>query len=355
MAVLEVLTARGGCTLVTTHHGALKAFAHQHPEMENGSMEFDHQTLKPTYRFCLGVPGSSYAFHIANRLGMDPRVTSLAASHVGDKGRKVEDLIVQLHHSLQDSEEKRHSAEERDRRLKHLVAEYEEKVLAAQKEGAKIRQAAYGQADALLAKVNALMENAVAEIRRTQADSHTVKKVRAEIADVRDEVDQHLEEFKSEEGEEMEDASVGEEVWIPAFQARGTVLSGPDSGRRVLVLAGKATVQLPLSQLRSVQPGDEAPRHAKGWVRYSTERDISTESDVRGLTGDEACQAIEKYLDDAFVAGLGLVRIIHGKGTGALRQRIGQYLENHPRVKSKRLGDWNEGGAGVTVVELKQG
>jgi len=311
--------------------------------------------LKPTYRFCPGVPGSSYAFHIANRLGMDPEVTSRAASYVGEKGRKVEELIVQLHYSLQNSEERRHSADERDRRLKHLVAEYEEKVLSAQKEGANIRRTTYEQADTILAKVNALVENAVAEIRRTQAASQIVKNVRAEIADVRGEVDRHLEEFQIEEGEEIENVAVGQEVWIPAFQARGTVLSGLDSGRRVLILAGKATVQLPLSQLRSVQPNDEIPRPVKGWVRYSTERDISTEVDVRGLTGDEACEAIEKYLDDAFVAGLGLVRIIHGKGTGALRQRIGQHLENHSRVKSKRLGDWNEGGAGVTVVELKQG
>jgi DNA mismatch repair protein MutS2 len=355
MAALEVLTARGGCTLVTTHHGALKAFGQQHPDMENGSMEFDHETLKPTYRFHLGIPGSSYAFHIANRLGMNPQVTSLAASYIGDKGRKVEELIIQLHRSLQDSEQKRRDAEEQDLRLRHLVAEYEEKVASARKEAKDIRQTAYEQADEILAKTNALVENAVAEIRRNQAVKEVVKKVKADIVELRDEVDHGLEEYRAEGEGVMKNVAVGQEVWIPVFHTRGTVLSEPDASDRVAIQAGRAKVEVPLSQLRLVEKDEEIPALAKGWVKYDTERDISTEVNVRGLTGDEACHIIEKYLDDAFVTGFGMVRIIHGKGTGALRQRIHQYLEDHPRVKSKRLGNWDEGGAGVTVVELKQG
>lgn len=354
MAALQILTAKGGCTLVTTHHGALKAFAHQHPEMENGSMEFDHRSLQPTYRFHSGIPGSSYAFQIADKLGMDPELTSLAASFVGAKGRKVEELIVELNRSFQQYEEKRRSAEERDLRLKRLVAEYEEKVASAKREAKEIRREAYEQADGVLTRANALLENTVAEIRRQQATREIIKKAKKEVAEVRQEVTEGLERYRIDEGEEgLESVVPGQEVWIPPFHTCGTVLSGPDSNRRVLIQAGRAKVELSLSQLRAVGREGEAHQYSKGGVSYDTQRDISNEISVRGMTGDEACDLLDKYLDDAYVAGLSTVRIVHGEGTGALRERINHFLEDHPRVKTKRFGDWDEGGTGVTVVELK--
>lgn len=352
MAALEVLTARGGCMVVTTHHGALKAFAHQHPDMENGSMEFDHRTLQPTYRFCSGIPGSSYAFQIANRLGLDSKVTSLAESYVGEKGRRVEELIAQLNRSHQLYEERRRSAEDEDRRLKHLVTEYEEKVASAKKEAKEIRREAYEQADDVLARANALLEKTVAEIRREQAAREIIRKAKKEVAEVRHEVQRGLEENLIDDDKGFERVTPGQEVWIPSLNARGTVLTEPDSNRRVLLQAGRAKVELSLSQLKPAEDKGDMPRYGGGGVSYTRERDISTEVSVLGMTGDEACDILEKYLDDAFVTGLSSVRVIHGKGTGALRERIHQFLEGCPRVKAKRLGNWDEGGAGVTVVEL---
>ena len=354
MATLDVLTAKGGCTIVTTHHGALKAFAHQHPDMENGSMEFDHRTLQPSYRFHSGIPGSSYAFQIADRLGMDTRVTSLAKSYVGEKGRKVEELIAQLNRSFQLYEERRRSAEDQDRRLKQLVAEYEEKVASARKEAKEIRREAFEQADEVLARANALLERTVAEIRREQAARDVIRKAKREVAEVRQEVERGLEENLVDERKGLECVVPGQEVWIPAFNTRGTVLSEPDSNRRVVLQAGRAKVELSLSQLEPAEGKGEGRRYAGGGISYTRERDISTEVSVRGMTGDEACDVIEKYLDDAFVTGLSSVRIIHGKGTGALRERVHQFLEDHPRVKTKRLGNWDEGGVGVTIVKLTE-
>jgi DNA mismatch repair protein MutS2 len=353
MATLEVLTERGGCTLVTTHHGALKAFAQQHPEMENGSMEFDQKTLQPTYRFHSGIPGSSYAFQIADRLGMDSKVISVAASFVGEKGRRVEDLIVQLNRSFQEYEQRRRFVEEDENRLKRLLAEYEEKVASIKQEAKEIRREAYAQADEILAKANALLESTVAEIREQQAAKKAIKKAKREITGLRDRVGRGLEANRTDEEGVPENVVVGQEVWIPGFHTTGTVLSGPDVNRRVLIQAGRAKVEMPLSQLRLPEGTEGLRRYSRGGVSYDTQRDISTEVSVRGMTGDEACDAIEKYLDDAFVTGLSTVRIIHGKGTGILRERINQYLESHPKVQSKRFGNWDEGGIGVTIVELK--
>lgn len=352
MATLDILTERGGCTLVTTHHGALKAFAHQRPDMENGSMEFDHKTLQPTYRFHSGIPGSSYAFQIADRLGMDSKVTALAASFIGEQGRKVEDLIAQLNRSFQEYEGKRRFIEEDEIRLKRLLAEYEEKLTSVKKEAKEIRRQAYAQADDILARANALLETTVAEIREQQAAKKAIKKAKREIAEVREQVHRGLEATRVDE-EGLERVTVGQEIWIPAFHTRGTVLSEPDGNKRVLIQAGRAKVEMPLSQLREPEGPEGLQRYTMGGVSYDTQRDITSEVSVRGMTGDEACDCIEKYLDDAFVSGLHTVRIIHGKGTGTLRERINQYLDVHPRVKSKRLGNWDEGGIGVTVVELK--
>lgn len=353
MATLEFLTTQGGCTLVTTHHGMLKAFAQRHPDMENGSMEFDHRTLQPTYRFHSGIPGSSYAFQIADRLGMNPEVTSRAASFVGEKGRKVEDLIIELNRSFQEYEQKRRRVKEQDVQLKQLVAEYEEKVASAKGEAKEIRREAYAQADEILAKANAVLENTVAEIRKHQASKEVIRKAKEKVASLREAVQRSIAQNGIDDASGLRSVTVGQEVWIPAFHTRGTVLNKPDSHKRILIQAGRAKVELPLSQLRPVEGKREVRGYGRGGISYDTQRDISTEVSVRGMTGDEACDVIEKYLDDAFVTGLGSVRIIHGKGTGTLRERVHQFLEEHPRIKSKRLGNWDEGGTGVTVVELK--
>lgn len=353
MAILETLADRGCCTLVTTHHGALKAFAHQHPAMENGSMEFDQKTLEPTYRFHSGIPGSSYAFQIASRLGMDSAVTSRAASFVGEKGRKVEDLITNLNQSLQEYEQKRMWVVGEEGRLKKVIAEYEEKVSSAKEKAKEIRTDAFSQAEDIVARANTLLESTVAEIREHQAEKEVIKKARQEVEEVRRQIRQGLEKNRISQGPGLDHVSAGQEVWIPAFNTRGTVLSAAEGNDRVLVQAGRTKLEIPLSQLHLQEQGNEPSRPTRGGVSYVTQRDISDEVNVRGLTADEARDAIEKYLDDAFVTGLHSVRIIHGKGTGILRQEITRFLTDQPRVKSKRLGDWDEGGIGVTVVELK--
>ena len=357
MAVLEELTRRGTRTMVTTHHGALKAFAYETEGVENGSMEFDVETLQPTYRFRSGIPGSSYAFEIAERFGLPESLIQRARAFVGEEKHRLERLIVDLERRIQELDERSRKLSLKESELEGLVKLYRQKVEELKREEKARKKQALEEADEILRKANALIEKTIREIRETQAERQAVRAARAELEQERRRTRELLETFRKEEPapEQRAPAAVaaGQEVIWKKFGTEGRVLDEPDEDGRVLLEAGSVKMRVPVSELEVKSGGGK--RKSRGGSRYDLETapGVRDEVDVRGLTVEEALEQVDRYLDAAVLAGFEQVRIIHGKGTGKLREQIRRFLQGDPRVLSYRLGTWEEGDIGVTIVELK--
>ncbi len=355
MAFLERLHEIGALTVVTTHQGALKAFAHRLPGAENASMTFDEQSLSPTYQFRVGIPGSSYAFEIANRLGLPRRLIQRARELVGSAHDKIEKFILELEQKLNRYERLLSEAEIKKAELEGLTRLYRERYQTLQKEEKKLKRKAMEESKAILERANAVIEEAVREIRTRKAEKESIKQARARVEAVKQEVEEQLEDFREAERAEGELPAKGDLAYWEEMNVTGEVVTHPDDKGQVWLEVGDLKLQLPLDKLRKVRRKEEKPKFKSALRRNQIEapRDLRTEIDLRGLTMEEAEPVLEKYLDQAYLAGLEQVRIIHGKGTGALRKKVTDFLKKHPKVAEFHLAPWNEGDIGVTVVKFK--
>jgi DNA mismatch repair protein MutS2 len=344
-SILTELTQRGAMTIATTHHGMLKAFAHETPHVSNASMEFDQETLKPTYRFRFGVPGSSYALELAKRLDLPLNVVNRAREFVGDEKIKLENLLTELERQTQEYRSQiRDVSDERDR-LNSLVKVYEQKTKDLKEELKVIRKQAVEEAKDIVRDAQSLIERSVREIRESYAEKKAVQTAR-----------ENIKVFQKK----IQEMTVAEDHTPEATFEVGDVVRVKDSSQEgelvelkppvATVLFGNAKLKVRLETLVKVKDRKGSPGESAASALYTPEG--RTEIDLRGMLGDEAIPQVERFLDDALVSGLHRVDIIHGKGTGALRKRISEFLKTYPHIKSFRLGEWNEGGAGVTVVEL---
>lgn len=345
-AVLQDLTARKSITIATTHHGTLKAIAHETHGMNNGSMEFDQESLRPTYRFRSGVPGSSYAFELATRLGIEKKLIEVARTHVGKDKTKLESLLLELERQTQEYQRQlRETSKERER-LESLVLSYEHKTTQLKRELGTIRKKAIEDAREIVQQAHSKVEHSVKAIRESSAEREVVRSSRQVLKQLGEELQKI-----STEGESRpptnEVIEHGDIVRIREGHEVGEVVE--IKGDHATVLSGNARVRIKLSELHK----EHQRRSATTGTTQSIARQALHEIDLRGLFGDDAIAKVQIFLDDAYAAGLHRVDIIHGKGTGALRKRIGEFIQSYPHIKSFRLGEWNEGGAGVTIVELK--
>ncbi len=356
-AILEKLYSRGACTIATTHYSELKNYAYTTPGVENASVEFDVETLRPTYRLLIGRPGRSNAFEISLRLGLTPDIIDKARNFLTTEQVQVADLINKLEQTQQAADKDREEAaalrrdseklQERYRKLEEELRAKRESILAkAQEEASKlVRQS---RLDA---------EEAVKELRTKLAEEsgknreEAIHQARNKLQQVTSKVAAKVPE-RTGTGDIPRQVKPGEEVFLPKYNQKAYVVSV--SGSNVQVQVGIMKLTVPLKELRIVKETRVTTGESKvGKVLMDKAQSISTSLDLRGMTGDEALLEIEKYLDDAFLAGLSSVILIHGKGTGALRAAVQRDLKNHPRVKSFRLGETGEGGTGATVVDLK--
>lgn len=347
--ILKELTRRNCLTIATTHMGSLKVFAHEESGIENGSMAFDQKTLRPTYRFQAGVPGSSYAFEIAERLGLSKQIVEEAKMRVGEERGKLDRLILHLEEQLQQAHALLAEAEIKESKLSGLVKLYQDRMDDLHKTGKEEQQKILEEAEEVLKEANATVERVVKGIREQQADRESIKTAKEELQTLKKRVKKLA--AKKEE-REASSFRVGDWVVWEGHGGNGQVTTDPNKSGRVLVQWDGMKLWIPAKELRRIKiskPKDESA----GWTQYRMDADIRDEIDLRGLTADEAVEEVERYLGNAVTAGLSQVRIIHGKGTGVLRTQIGRYLKGHSLVKSQRLGLWNEGDTGVTVVELK--
>lgn len=345
-AILQELTTRHTITIATTHHGMLKAFAHEIPGMANGSLEFDVETLRPTYYFKFGVPGSSYALELAQRLGITPSLLAKAREQLGTEKTKLEALLAEVERQTQHYRREIHEAEKERALLQTLVDSYEKKMAEIRKEISEIRQKALDEARALLDNAQGTIERTVKEIRESAADRNRLQAARGDLKAMSEEIEELHNTLQTRTKDET--FVVGDKVHIEGTSETGEIIELRD--QEAIVIWRNGRLRVPIKKLLRDVRSERGVLHQTG-PTYTP--DAKTEIDLRGMIGDEAIESVQRVLDDALVAGLHRIDIIHGKGTGALRKRVSDFLKGYPHVKSFRLGEWNEGGSGVTVVELE--
>ena len=356
-SILTRLLHIGVRTLATTHYSELKAFALTTKGVENASVEFDVETLRPTYRLSIGVPGKSNAFEISRRLGLPENLIDAARKLLSGNAIRFEDVIANAEYHRQVAEKERQLAEEANRetirlrneaeQLRREMEQKREQALRKAREDAKhIVDQARRESESVIAELKKMKKNAV-------IGDASVNDLRRKLDKESDALAEGLGQKSYDDSEAPKTVKAGDQVKILTLGAEGTVLAPPDEKGEVRLQAGMMKFTAPLSQLRLIR---QAPAKEKTTVKAKTgmmTRTVKSECDVRGMNLEEALDAVSLYLDEAVLAGLNEVYIIHGKGTGVLRAGVQQDLRKNRHVKSFRRGMYGEGEDGVTVVTLK--
>jgi DNA mismatch repair protein MutS2 len=364
MAILDTLINKGTMIIATSHFSELKVFAHTRPRAENASVEFDSKTLQPTYRLSIGIPGESNAFEIAERLGLDSGVIERARTFLRPEHRELSDLIQHLKEDQFAASSARVEAERLQAELESLKEKVKQEQEKLQEKQRVLLAKAHEEARELVRTARREAEQLIRGLKEEirQADSRSAledaQAIRRRLGDLTDRIDKRVaveEEKFPAAGDVPETVSPGEAVSIPRFRQEGYVLNPPNADGEVLVQVGVLKLNLPLKELRHSSPKKEQQVQFTRTEGNSIERhtQVSPELDFRGLRVEDGLREVDKYLDTAYLAGLKKVSLIHGKGTGALRKAVQQYLSKHPFVASYRNGTYHEGGTGVTIVEFK--
>lgn len=362
MAILDFLHTLGVRTVATTHYSELKVFALTRDGMENAAMEFDVETLRPTFRLLVGIPGKSNAFEISRRLGLKETLIEEAKKFLSQEDIRFEDLLSDMEYS------RIRAKEEREQALNHLrdIEKLKKRIQDRESELASSRQQilrkAKEEAKMILRQAKAEADEIIKELQKLS--SVTAEKERNRSIEIhRKTLKQKLDELESDlstivnanqkDNRVPKDLQLGETVYHSTLDQKGQVLALPDANGEVLLQVGIMKVTAKLSDLRRIEEEKEV-QHDRLTKRIFLRTDnVTTEIDLRGQNVEEALLNVDKYLDSAFLSGFKEVTLIHGKGTGVLRDGIHRYLGQHPHVNSYRLGKYGEGETGVTVVELK--
>ncbi|MCL2300866.1 MAG: endonuclease MutS2 [Firmicutes bacterium] len=371
MAIIEAMRAKGVKLAATTHYAELKAYALQTPGVENGSCEFDVQTLRPTYRLLIGVPGRSNAFAISERLGMPLDVVSRARDLVSTEGTRFEDVIGQLERKQNLADQAKEETEqlklqakkalEEAERVKEESIKKQEKILEdARAMGRQISEKTRREAHALLGELERLKKEKDSE-KDIQALARRARAAMKKGLDALDDASQS--EMEADDDEEYvlpRDLVVGDTVRLANMKIQATVLEPPDSKGQVKVQAGSITLRAALENIRLIGNAQLTMDNAQLKRRKKSGDDpvqpntaAETRLDLRGQTVEECLMELDRFMDQALRTGIREFTIVHGKGTGALRAAVQKYLRASQFVKTYRLGVYGEGETGVTIVELK--
>lgn len=362
-SILNHLHSRSIRTMATTHYSELKVYALSTPGVENASCEFDVETLRPTYRLLIGIPGKSNAFAIASRLGIPDYIIEDAKTHLTEQDESFEDILTNLETSRKTLDKERET-----------IAAYKREIERLKMETSQKQEKLEAQRDRILREANekahAILEDAKETADETMRNFHKFGKANISAAEMEKERERLRKKMaKTRSGMTPEpakpkkqykpsDFKLGESVKVLSMNLTGSVVSLPDAKGNLDVQMGILRSKVNISDLEII---DEKPnylqktakRTGKGKIKMNKSLTVATEINLLGKTVDEAVAELDKYLDDASLAHLSSVRIVHGKGTGALRQGIHKYLKRQKHVKSFRLGAFGEGDAGVTIAELR--
>jgi len=363
IAILENVRKKGAKTIATTHYSEIKLYAMSNNRIENASCEFDVKTLRPTYKLSIGIPGKSNAFAISKRIGLDESIIKEAESYISRENIKFEDILSELEKNRQTAERERQKAI----RLKQDAAEYKQTAKTEKnkldKEKDKILDKAALEAEKIISDTQKQVDEMIAEIinlKKQKKDDEALRqleKIRKDLKNKKNSISRRnkIPEIQNK-GEIPKKLIPGTVVYVTDTNSNGTVLNPPDKKGNVLVQTGILKITVPVTSLRTAEE-NESEKIARAYVStkefVSKAATISPQLDVRGMYADDAILKVDKFLDDATVANLPQITIVHGKGTGALKNAIHQLLKTHHAVKDFRLGVYGEGESGVTVVKMK--
>ncbi|MFT5871865.1 MAG: DNA mismatch repair protein MutS2 [Clostridium sp.] len=361
VSILENLRARGTKVVATTHYSELKGYALKTTGVENASVEFNVDTLSPTYRLIIGVPGKSNAFEISKRLGLPDYIIKNAKENISKETLEFEELVQSLQEKSIKAERDARMAEALKQEASKLKEKYQEKLYKlenirenamyeAQREAKQFIRNAKEESDVILKNMRQLEKIGYPSEARQMLEEERLK-----IKNKIESLDKHVQKNNEELGEKLKIVREGDEVYLPSLNQKVIVISKPNNKGEVQVQAGIMKIYVKLDDLRKSKVTEEEKKKAK-IVRRELKlnlKSVSSSIDLRGMDAQEATYTVDKYLDEAFLGGLKEITIIHGKGTGVLRNTITDMLKRHSHARTYRLGNYGEGGSGVTVVELK--
>ena len=355
MAILNRLLESKVRTMATTHYSELKVFALSTPGVENASVEFNVETLRPTYRLSIGVPGKSNAFEISRKLGLPEEIIDSAKEKLSGDQVRFEDVIANAEYHRQIAEKERKLAEEAHLETQRLRDEAEKlrSDLAAHRE--RDLRKAKDEARRILQRAQRESEQLIADLKKKSSGELKEHELHAMRAKLQSAIDENAEkiEVPAGVGEVPKTVQIGDTVELTNLGTKATILTLPDSKGECTVQAGALKLKAKLKDMRTAQP-DKPKKQVKSASRlHVSARPVETECDVRGCNLEEALMAVDLFLDGAVLNRLRSVSIIHGKGTGILRAGIHKHLKTHSAVKEFRLGRYGEGEDGVTIVTLK--
>lgn len=354
-AFIESVVEKGARTIITTHHGSLKVFAHEYEKVVNGAMEFNQKNLTPTYRFKKGYPGSSYAFEIADRLHLPDSVMGRARELLGEKRDAMGELLIDLEKQRQESESIVREYNRKLKSVKKREKEVQREQESIKKKRKKILQKSYQDAEEILKSANQRIEQAVEKVvSEGREDREKIREARRDVGQTKKEVTTKKQKLEQEESptRKEEKPQVGDFVLIGEGNTRGELVEL--SGKNATVLMNGMKVKAKINKLvKTDPPKKEKKLKTRSYsVSEDTDLNVSPSIDLRGLRAEEAIKNLTKYIDNAVARGLNQVEIIHGKGEGILHKQVHDYLSERKEVVSFEIAPWESGGSGATVVQL---
>lgn len=365
IAILNELHSRGTCTMATTHYSELKVFALTTPGVENGCCEFSVETLRPTYRLLIGVPGKSNAFAISGKLGLPEHIIEDARSRISEQDESFEDLLSDLEHSRITIEKEQEELARYKAEAASLKAQLEKKQERLDSAKERILAEANEKAHTILREAKEYADETIKNFNKYgKAAGVSISDMERERTRLREKMNAAEKNMAKKTPAKVKKAvdpkalRVGDSVKVLSLNLKGTVSTLPDAKGNLFVQMGILRSQV---NLRDIEPIDEpvitAPnfnRTGSGKIKMAKSSSVGIELNLLGKTSDEAISELDKYLDDAYIAHLPSVRIVHGKGTGALRKAVHNYLRRCKIVDEYHLGEFGEGDAGVTIVTFKK-
>lgn len=364
IAILSMLHERGIRAMATTHYSELKVYALSTPGVENASCEFDVETLRPTYRLLIGVPGKSNAFAISQKLGLPLSIIERAKEQISQEDETFEDVLSNLEESRKTIESEREELLSYKEEIKTLKEQLEAKQDKLDQRKERIIAEANEEAHRILREAKDYADQTMRIFNKAGKDSMSAKELEKHRSDLRKKMDKAGKKValktpqKQKSTLRPQDLSLGDSVKVMSLNVKGTVSSKPDSKGMLFVQMGILRSKVHISDLQLIDEpvitGPALSRTGAGKIKMNKSASVRTEINLLGKTVDEAVSELDKYLDDAYLAHLSSVRIVHGKGTGALRKGVHNYLKRLKYVQDFHLAEFGEGDAGVTIVEFKK-